>query len=98
MEPVFVIYHQESDGWWADSPAVDGWTATAETLDELRALVEAGVRFALERDDIVIEHVLGYGVPMYAQVVFDFANGRTVVRHDADLAGEHLAELTLAGS
>ena len=79
MEPIPVVYHSDPDGWWADSPAVPGWTATAKTLDDLRALVEEGVRFALSREDVLVEHVLTYGVPAYAEVVFDFVSGSTVV-------------------
>jgi predicted RNase H-like HicB family nuclease len=63
METIPVVYHADPDGWWADSPAVQGWTATAKTLEELRALVEEGVRFALSREDVVVEHVLAHGVP-----------------------------------
>jgi predicted RNase H-like HicB family nuclease len=79
METVHVVYHRDGDSWWADSPEVAGWTATAETLNELSALVEKGVRFALGRDDVLIEHVLGYELPAHAEVVFDFIGDRTVV-------------------
>ncbi len=58
MTPIRVIYRREVEGWWAESPDVDGWTAAADTYEELRDLVENGVRFALETDDIVIEHYL----------------------------------------
>lgn len=44
---VRVLYHQESDGWWAESPDLEGWTVAAETFEEARALVEDGVSFAL---------------------------------------------------
>jgi predicted RNase H-like HicB family nuclease len=77
MDIIPVIYHREPEGWWADAPAVEGWTATAQTLDELRALVEEGVRFALERDDVLVDHVL-YELPNYAPIVFDFATGETL--------------------
>ena len=30
METVRVINHHETDGWWAESPGVEGWSA-AET-------------------------------------------------------------------
>ena len=78
MQLIPVIYHRDPDAWWADSPVVEGWTATAATLDELRQLVEDGIRFALGRDDdIVVEHALEEaGVARYAQIVFDFVAGR----------------------
>jgi predicted RNase H-like HicB family nuclease len=88
MDPIRVIYHQESDGWWADSPEVPGWTATADTLDELRALVEEGVRFALDRDDVVIAHCLpGEELVPAAEVVYDFVHGRTIRRRQGVLIG-----------
>lgn len=86
METIDVIYHREPDAWWADAEQVPGWTATAGTLDELRGLVEDGVRFALGREDVLIEHVLEYGTERVA-VVFDFAAGRTVVTPRAAAVG-----------
>ena len=44
---VRVLYHHEPDGWWAESPDVEGWTVTAASYDDVRALVEDGVSFAL---------------------------------------------------
>jgi predicted RNase H-like HicB family nuclease len=76
MEIVPVVYHEDPDGWWADSPAVPGWTATAPTLNDLRARVEEGVRFALERDDVIVDHVLSD--TRLAPIVFDFSLGETL--------------------
>jgi hypothetical protein len=73
MENIWAIYHQEPDGWWAESQAIPGWTATAPSVDALRVLVEDGVRFALQRDDVIVQHALDTGA---ALVVFDFASGR----------------------
>jgi predicted RNase H-like HicB family nuclease len=56
MDPVRVIYHHEDHAWWAESPDVDGWSAAGDTFDEVRQLAEGGVRFALDRDDVVVEH------------------------------------------
>ncbi len=44
---VRVLYHHEPQGWWAESPDVDGWTAAGETFERVRALVDDGVAFAL---------------------------------------------------
>jgi predicted RNase H-like HicB family nuclease len=79
MKSVDVIYHRESGRWWADSPAVPGWTATAESLQELRQLVEDGVRFALDSDEVLPIHRLEPGLPMPSGLFFDFAGGRTGV-------------------
>ena len=59
MVRVRVIYHDDSPHcWWAESPDIPRWTAAAASHDELRTLVEEGVRFALERDDVTVEHLV----------------------------------------
>jgi len=78
MDIIPVVYHHDPDGWWANSPDLAGWTATAETVDDLRSLVEEGVRFYLERDNVVALHLLGPEVPSHARMVFDFVQGTTV--------------------
>jgi len=42
-----ILYHQEPQGWWAESPDIDGWSVAGETYDEVRRLAEDGVTFAL---------------------------------------------------
>jgi predicted RNase H-like HicB family nuclease len=44
---VRVLYHQEPEGWWAESPDIEGWTVAGETYEEVRQLAEDGVSFAL---------------------------------------------------
>ena len=44
---VRVLYHHEPEGWWAESPDIDGWSVTAESYEEVRRLAEDGVSFAL---------------------------------------------------
>lgn len=65
MEPVRVIYHCEEGGWWARSPDVKGWTAIAETYEEIVELVKDGIPFALERE-AEIEHILPAGTNLAA--------------------------------
>lgn len=90
MDTVSVVYHHDPDAWWADSPDVPGWTATAETLNELRALADEGVRFSLGRDDVIVEHRLDAPVPRGAEIVFDFVAGQVVVAGVGDLGrGAH---------
>lgn len=55
METVRVIYHHEADGWWAESPDVEGWSAAGDTYAEVVKLAEEGVPFALE-DSVELEH------------------------------------------
>lgn len=55
MDTVRVIYHREVDGWWAESPDVEGWFAAGETYAEVLDLAEDGVPFALGHD-VVLEH------------------------------------------
>jgi predicted RNase H-like HicB family nuclease len=76
MTSVSVIYHYEPEGWWADSPDIPGWTATADSVDALRSLAEEGVRFALESDEVVVEHQLG-GMVLQSAVIYDFVLGQT---------------------
>jgi predicted RNase H-like HicB family nuclease len=59
MDRIRVIYHDESPhGWWAESPDVKGWSAAGASYDEVHALAEDGVRFALRRDDVMIAHLV----------------------------------------
>jgi len=56
-----VIYHHEPDGWWAESPDIRGWYAAGESYEEVHGLAEEGVRFALEHDDVKVEHFVPAG-------------------------------------
>jgi predicted RNase H-like HicB family nuclease len=54
-----MIFHEEHDGWWAESPDMPRYTACAPTEQSLRALVHEGVPFYFEDDlpfEIVEEH------------------------------------------
>ena len=42
-----VLYHREPEGWWAESPDIEGWTVAGETYEAVRQLVDDGVTFAL---------------------------------------------------
>jgi predicted RNase H-like HicB family nuclease len=42
-----ILYHQEAQGWWAESPEIDGWSVAGHSYEEVRQLVEDGVTFAL---------------------------------------------------
>lgn len=56
METITVIHHCEDGNWWSESPQIAGWYAAGATYEECRQLAEEGVRFALEREDVVVEH------------------------------------------
>ncbi len=43
-----VIYERGPENWGAFAPDLPGYGATAETLDELRALVREGIPFHVE--------------------------------------------------
>jgi predicted RNase H-like HicB family nuclease len=47
MEIVRIIYHHESDGWWAESPDVERWYAAGSSYEEVLELAEEGIPFAL---------------------------------------------------
>lgn len=79
MQIITVIYHSDEGRWWADSSGVPGWTAAADTLDELRPLIEDGVRFALDdASDVIVEHRL----EPRAAVVFNFVTGQPATNPD----------------
>lgn len=93
MNQVSIMYHRDPAGWWADSPVVPGWSATAETLGELRPLAEAGVRFALEMDDVIVNHMLEDEITSATALVYDFVGGVMTVRsrpHNGQLVDAEL--------
>ncbi len=63
---VRVLYRQDVDTWVASSPDVPRWTAVADTYSEAHRLAEEGVRFALDRDDLTIEHYVPAGIAVAA--------------------------------
>lgn len=64
---VRVEYHYEVEGWWADSVDIEGYTAVADTLHDLRQLVKEGVPFFLDVDpsEVDVEEVRTDGVLVY---------------------------------
>jgi predicted RNase H-like HicB family nuclease len=60
METVRVIYHHEADGWWAESPDVEGWSAAGASYAEVVRLAEEGISFALDHP-AELEHYVPAG-------------------------------------
>ena len=60
METVRVIYHHEADGWWAESPDVEGWSAAGDTYAEVAKLAGEGIPLALEQN-VKLEHFVPAG-------------------------------------
>ncbi len=58
MDRIRVIYEQDEDTWVATSPEIPGWTAIGDSFEEARELAEEGVRFALEREDVEVQHFI----------------------------------------
>jgi hypothetical protein len=59
MDRIRVHYQQDEDTWVALAPDLgEHWIAVADTLDDVRALAEDGVRFALGHDDVAIVHLV----------------------------------------
>ncbi len=52
-----VIYHYESDGWWAESPNFPGFTAAGESFNEVRELVREGLCDFCE-DELILEEIV----------------------------------------
>ncbi|HEX3693166.1 MAG TPA: hypothetical protein VHU13_07470 [Solirubrobacteraceae bacterium] len=63
---VRVLYRQDQDTWVATSSDVPRWTVIAHTYAEANQLGEDGVRVALERDDLTVEHYVPAGVAITA--------------------------------
>jgi predicted RNase H-like HicB family nuclease len=56
VDSVRVIYHREDEGWWAESPDLEGWSAAGETYEDVRALVIESVPMTLGQAGVEIEH------------------------------------------
>jgi predicted RNase H-like HicB family nuclease len=58
---VKVTYHHEEGTWWAESDGVPGFSAAADSLDSLRALVREGMGFHLEGQEVDLREELAGG-------------------------------------
>ena len=54
MRQVTVRYHKEAGVWWAESPDLAGFSAAADSREELKALVRDGVSFALDDEPHIL--------------------------------------------
>lgn len=54
MRQITVRYHKEAGTWWAESPNLPGFSAAADSREELRALVAEGVAFAIDDEPHMI--------------------------------------------
>lgn len=61
MAPIRVVYHREGESWWAESPDVDGYTAAAASLSDLRGLVRGGLPFLLDTIEVMVDEYLEDG-------------------------------------
>jgi predicted RNase H-like HicB family nuclease len=66
METVRVIHHHEDGSWWAESPDVERWYAAGDSYAEVVKLAEEGIPFAIERDDVALEHFVPAGESVVA--------------------------------
>ena len=55
---VRILYHHEPEGWWAESPDMERWTAVGRTFEEVRRLGEEGARVVFEDRPVEVEHYL----------------------------------------
>ncbi len=55
MTGVRIRYHNEPEGWWADSPDLPGFSAAGETFTEVRDMAIRGVEFATDEPDGTVE-------------------------------------------
>ena len=62
MRRVTVIYHHEGNSWWAESNDLPGFSAAADTREELDALVREGVNFHFDGEPHVLVEAEGWDV------------------------------------
>jgi hypothetical protein len=55
LRTVRVLYREEAEGWWAESPDVSGYTAVDDSLEGLRNLVPEGISEFLGEPVLIIE-------------------------------------------
>lgn len=61
-ETIRVLYRREGNGWWAESPDVEVWSAVASDFAFLRRLADEGIPFALGRE-AELEHFVHRTTP-----------------------------------
>lgn len=64
MKVVAVVYHVEGDSWWAESADAPGFTAVANSLEELRALVRSGLEFHFDSAELDVRELLPSVAPV----------------------------------
>ena len=52
---VVIFYHSETEGWWADSPQIPGWTGLGDNLQILRALTREAVTEIVGPQAVLVE-------------------------------------------
>lgn len=55
MRTVRIRYHYEPEGWWADSPDLQGFSAAGSTFLEVRQFAVEGVEFAVDEPVLIVE-------------------------------------------
>jgi predicted RNase H-like HicB family nuclease len=78
VSEIRVTYHQEEGSWWAESPDVPGFSATAEDLVELRTLVREGLTFHLRVDSVDVRESLADDGIVASVVVTQVLTGATL--------------------
>ena len=56
MRSVRVIYHDDPDGWWAESPEVPGYTGFGDSYEHVRDQMREGLPWFAE-EDLMLFHV-----------------------------------------
>lgn len=90
---VRVRYHHEPEGWWAESPDIDGFVATGQTLAEVRELVHDGVPYYTEDDEAEILESTDKGTLVFEVHITTPGPSEATVRWTwGDLAGANTAQ------
>lgn len=62
MRIVRVLYRQEADGWWAESPDVPGYTAVGRDHEEVRQMIREGLPYFLGETLGYLEEIIAPSV------------------------------------
>lgn len=64
MRHITIEYHSETDGWWAESPDVQGFSAAAPTFNELRNRTIAALHEIIDTEFLIIERAPSTRFPL----------------------------------
>lgn len=86
MRTIEISYHYDDDQWWADALQLPGWTAVADSFEEVQLRAREGARFAADEPVIIVE----LGLPR-AKVGNGTLGGNRSITVTAEVVGQIIA-------